>query len=286
MVDLACSAGLVAILAVLVASYAVRVVSSGAASFDRVKRDKGSLLFGASAMQMGYWGIDPIGRFLVAAGVSANAISTSSLLLGLAAAVALAFGHFGVAAAFAVVSALCDALDGMVARQTKTASDSGEVLDATVDRYVEFTFLGGLAIHDHENPLWLGMALAAILGSFMVSYATAKGEAMGVAPPRGAMRRPERAAYLTMGALLCPFTALWAAKGGPSWVSEAPMMLATALVAVVGNVSAVRRLTSIARSLRGRTTGQITPLYPPEAPDQTGEPRTEGPNEVRRAANG
>jgi len=285
-VDLACSAGLVAILAVLVAAYAVRVVSSGAASFDRVKRDKGSLLFGASAMQMGYWGLDPVGRFLAGAGVSANAISTSSLLLGLAAAVALAFGHFGVAAAFAVVSALCDALDGMVARQTKTASDSGEVLDATVDRYVEFTFLGGLAIHDHENPLWLGMALAAILGSFMVSYATAKGEAMGVAPPRGSMRRPERAAYLTMGALLCPFTALWAAKGGPSWVSEAPMMLATALVAVVGNVSAVRRLTSIARSLRGRTAGQITPLHPPAAPAHAEGPRAEGPSEVRRAANG
>jgi CDP-diacylglycerol--glycerol-3-phosphate 3-phosphatidyltransferase len=275
--DLACSGAVVAIVLVLAVAYGVRVASSGAASFDRVKRDKGSLLFGASAMQMGYWGLDPIGRFLARVGVSANAISTSSLLLGLGAAVAIALGHFGAAGALAVVSALCDALDGMVARHTKTASDSGEVLDATVDRYVEFTFLGGLAIHDHDNPVWLAMALAAILGSFMVSYATAKGEAMGVEAPRGAMRRPERAAYLTLGALLCPFTALWAAKGGPSWVGEAPMMAATALVAVVGNVSAVRRLTSIARLLRGRATGQLKPLPSPPPPERV---------EVRRAANG
>ncbi len=282
MVDVACSLGLVAIFAILVAAYAVRVVSSGAASFDRVKRDKGSLLFGARVMQMGYWGLDPIGRMLAALGVSANLISTSSLILGLGAAGAITFGHFGIAAAFAVVSSLCDALDGMVARHTRTASDSGEVLDATIDRYVEFAFLGGLAIHEHDSPLWLGMTLAAILGSFMVSYATAKGEAMGVEAPRGAMRRPERAAYLTLGALLCPFTALWVVGGGgPAWAKETPMMLAVSLVAIVGNVSAVRRLTSIARTLRGRSTGQVTALHSSEA-----KPSLEGPSEVRRAANG
>jgi len=285
-VDLACSVGLVLILGLLAAAYAVRVVSSGAASFDRVKRDKGSLLFGAAAMQMGYWGLDPLGRGLAAMGVTANFISMSSLFLGLGAAIAIAFGHFGVAAALAVVSALCDALDGMVARHTKTASDSGEVLDATVDRYVEFTFLAGLAIYDHDKPLWLGMALAAILGSFMVSYATAKGEAMGVEAPRGSMRRPERAAYLTLGAALCPFTALWGAHGGPTWSAEAPMMAATALVAIVGNVSAVRRLRSIARSLRPRGTGRTAAGHPTPSPERSGGESAEGPSEVRRAANG
>jgi CDP-diacylglycerol---glycerol-3-phosphate 3-phosphatidyltransferase len=285
-VDLACSVGLVLILGLLAAAYAVRVVSSGAASFDRVKRDKGSVLFGARAMQMGYWGLDPIGRGLAAMGVTANFISATSLVLGLGAAVGIAFGHFGVAAVFAVVSALCDALDGMVARYTKTSSESGEVLDATVDRYVEFTFLGGLAIHEHDRPVWLAMALAAILGSFMVSYATAKAEAMGVEAPRGVMRRPERAVYLTLGAAFCPFTALWVARGGPAWAGEAPMIAATTLVAIVGNVSAVRRLSSIARSLRARVVGPVTPLLVPRSSEGGEGPSADGPNGVRRAANG
>ena len=67
MVDLACSGGRALILVLLAGAYAGRVALRGAASFDRVKRDKGSALFGASAMQMGYWGIDPIGRGLARA---------------------------------------------------------------------------------------------------------------------------------------------------------------------------------------------------------------------------
>jgi CDP-diacylglycerol--glycerol-3-phosphate 3-phosphatidyltransferase len=289
-VDLACSVGLVLVLALLAGAYAVRVAFSGVASFDRVKRDKGSALFGESAMQMGYWGLDPIGRGLARIGVSANFISTTSLVLGLAAAGGLAVGHFGVAAALAVVSSLCDALDGMVARQTRTASDSGEVLDATIDRYVEFTFLGGLAIYDHDRPLRLAIALAAILGSFMVSYATAKGEAMGVEVPRGAMRRPERAAYLTLGAGLCPFAALWVSHGGPPWASEAPMVFATTLVALIGNVSAVRRLRAVARALRGRDSRDTKQSNPPsQAVETVSEPHPEStvpspaPEDSRRA---
>jgi CDP-diacylglycerol---glycerol-3-phosphate 3-phosphatidyltransferase len=298
-VDLTCSVGLTLLLMLLAGAYLVRVAFSGAASFDRVRRDKGSALLGMSAMQMGYWGLDPVGRGLASLGVSANSISATSLLLGLGAAAALAAGHFGVAAVLATFGALGDALDGMVARYTKTASDSGEVLDASIDRYVEFTFLGGLAIYDHDRPLRLAVALAAILGSFMVSYATAKSEAMAVLVPRGSMRRPERAAYLTLAAALCPFTALWASRGGPSWVAEAPMIFATTLVAVVGNVSAVRRLRAVARSLRARDARQVSTLRESDADESVASrPSTKeavgpsaavtrtGPSEVRRAANG
>jgi CDP-diacylglycerol--glycerol-3-phosphate 3-phosphatidyltransferase len=249
-VDLACSIEIALVLALLAAAYALRVALSGPARFDRVKRDQGSALFGARVMQMGYWGLDPIGRALAALGVSANVVSASSLVFGVAAGAGLAMGHFGVAAALALVSALSDALDGMVARYTGTASNSGEILDAAVDRYVEFAFLGGLVIHDRDHLPRMALALAAILGSFMVSYATAKAEAMGVPAPRGAMRRPERAMYLTLGAACCPFAALWVAQGGPSWAGELPMVAATALVAIVGNVSAVRRLASVAAAAR------------------------------------
>ncbi len=277
MIDLTCSIEIAVVLVIMMVAYGARVALSGAASFDRVKRDKGSALFGARAMQMGYWALDPIGRVLAASGVSANAVSASALVLGLGAGVAIAMGHFGVAAALAGVGALCDALDGMVARHTGTASDSGEVLDATIDRYVDFAFLAGLVIHESDDPLRMALALAAILGSFMVSYATAKAEAMGIDAPRGAMRRPERALYLTLGAAFCPFGALWASRGGPRWAAEAPMIAATVLVAVVSNVSAVRRLASVARALQARR------IPAPAPPSLTPEGRTVPPRGEREA---
>jgi CDP-diacylglycerol--glycerol-3-phosphate 3-phosphatidyltransferase len=161
--------------------------------------------------------------------------------------VALAMGHLGVGGALATVSALGDALDGLVARATGTATARGGLFDAAVDRYGEFFFAGGLTLHFHDDRAKVGLVLLALLGSFMVSYGTAKAEAMGVPAPRGAMRRAERATYLCGGALLSPIAGAltgWA----PSWIAEAPMLGALALVGLVSNVGAVRRLGAIGRA--------------------------------------
>jgi CDP-diacylglycerol--glycerol-3-phosphate 3-phosphatidyltransferase len=252
--DLACSVGGFALLGLVVVLYGIRVLVRGAARFERVERDKGSALFGASLMQMGYWALDFVGRGLAAVGATANGISVASLALGVAAGVALAFGHFGLGALLAVVSALCDTLDGLVARLQGTASDAGEVLDAAVDRYVEFFFLGGLVVHVRQSAAGVGLVLFALLGSFMVSYATAKAEALRAQIPRGAMRRPERAVYLTLGAALTPVVAhvvLYRTPDAASWMLESPMLGAVALVALVANVSAVRRLSKLASAVGG-----------------------------------
>ena len=82
---------------------------------------------------------------------------------------------------------------------TGVSSDAGEVLDAAVDRYVEFFFLGGLMIYYRDIAALLILTLFALVGSFMVSYSSAKAEALHVPAPKGSMRRPERAVYLTAG---------------------------------------------------------------------------------------
>ena len=48
------------------------------------------------------------------------------------------------------------------------------------------------------------IALLALQASFMISYASAKAEALQVKMPRGLMRRHERAAVLTLVAGLTP----------------------------------------------------------------------------------
>lgn len=254
-IDLACSLGILALVTGAGAAYAVHVNRVGAARFARVDKAGSSALLGKGAMEAGYWSLQPVGRALIALGLTANGVTLISLGLGLMAAVALAFGHFGVGAALTAVATLGDALDGIVARQTGTASDAGEVFDAAVDRYQEFFFLGGLAVYFRADTVALVLTLLALLGSFMVSYGTAKAEALGVESPRGAMRRVERAVYLDAGVVFVPVAGAVAARLGlPPWVEHAPILVALALVGGVGNVSAARRLLAVARAVAARDT--------------------------------
>jgi CDP-diacylglycerol--glycerol-3-phosphate 3-phosphatidyltransferase len=185
--------------------------------------------------------------------ITPNQISWASLFFGIVAGTSLAFGHFGSAAVFATISALLDSLDGMVARMTGVASDAGEVLDAAADRYVEFFFLAGLAVYYREIPALLILALVALIGSFMVSYSTAKAEALHVTPPKGNMRRPERALYLILGAALSPVTIPIFEEDRVFTIAIGhPMVFAIALVAVMSNLSAIERLYAIAKEMRVR----------------------------------
>ena len=87
----------------------------------------------------------------------------------------------------------------------------------------------------------------------MVSYSTAKAEALGVPAPRGAMRRQERAVYLVVGVALVPDRGARCARATAlPLVARARCRSSpcSALVAIVGNVSAVRRLRAIAESVR------------------------------------
>jgi phosphatidylglycerophosphate synthase len=252
-IDLQVSLILLALTAAASVAYGVRLTRVGAAHNARVDKAGTSVLLGKGAMEATYWALQPIARAAVWLGFTANGITLVSLGLGLLGAIAIALGHFGIGGALTVVSALGDALDGIVARQTGTASDAGEVFDAAVDRYEEFFFLAALAYYFREEPVALVLALLSVLGSFMVSYGTAKAEALQVEPPRGAMRRAERAVYLTTGVLFAPVAAAAAARLGlPSWVGWTPILFTLALVGVVANVSGARRLAAIARAVAVR----------------------------------
>jgi CDP-diacylglycerol---glycerol-3-phosphate 3-phosphatidyltransferase len=283
--DAACSVAILAAILVAAIAYAVRVASRGRVRHARVDRAGASPLLGSGAQQMGYWAMAPAARACIALGIGADAVSWTSLALGVGAGVALATGHFGVGAALSLVSSACDALDGMVARETGTASDRGEVLDATVDRYVELAFLGGVAYWARTQPVVLVLALVAIAGAVMVSYATAKAEAMRVEAPRGVMRRQERAVYLALGAALVPLAAIVVAAtpGLPAWAEETPILVALGLVGVFGNASAVYRLHAVAKATsdprpplpaeRDHDPRHVPDAARPEDPPRDGHPR-------------
>ena len=212
-----------------------------------------SIALPRSASTAVHWALYPLVRHLVAADVSANTVTGCSLVAAAAGGVALALGHFGVAALLLVVASLGDAVDGLVARSGHGESPAGALFDASVDRYAEFFALGGLAICFRESGPLLALVLAALMGSFMVSYGSAKAEALRVPVPAGVMRRAERATCLCLGTTFVPLAgAVSRACGGPSWVGGAPLVLALVIIGGAANVSAVRRIRVIAAHVSPR----------------------------------
>ena len=239
-----------ALVLVLAVTYSIRLVTKGRAHFARIDKQGGSAFLSKSLMEMAYWGLQPLAKLLIFFKITPNMLSWSSFTFGLLSGVTLAFGHFGFGGGFAMMAGFLDALDGMVARLTGQTSKSGEILDSSIDRYVEAFFIGGLMIHYREIPALQVLAFLALIGSFMVSYSSAKAEIHGLTPPKGPMRRGERAFYLTAGAILSPITIpiFEVVREYPVKIGH-PMVFALALIAVMANASAVERLVIIARQV-------------------------------------
>jgi len=237
---------------VTVVAYLVRALLRGRARFARTDADGGSVFLDKRAMEYAYWMLDPLINGLIALRVTPNMVTAFSLLPALGAGVAIAFGWFGLACMLGTIATLSDIVDGVIARRTGVSSDAGEVFDAAVDRFGEFFLMGGLIFYYRDTWSVLLLALAATVGAFMISYSTAKAEAVRVPPPRGAMRRSERAVYLISAAGLTSITKVIFADTPTLSLREAPMILAIAIVAGVANVSAVQRLGAIIQLLRTR----------------------------------
>lgn len=255
MLDLVSSLVLMAMIAIAGLIYAGAAVARARLRTDRLD-GHGGVLLGRGAMEAAYAMMKPLVWLLLKLGITPNMVTGFSLLPALASAVAVAMGHFGFGALLATVSALCDMLDGILARELKSGSDAGELFDAAVDRYVEFFLLAGLVVYFRAAPVILIIVLAALIGSFMVSYTTAKAEALHVPPPKGAMRRAERAVYLLVGCIFVPLAGRVLAPSQPGALvplgPEVTIEAALLIVAAVTNVSSVRRLRQIAQAVRAR----------------------------------
>ncbi|MFQ5599430.1 MAG: CDP-alcohol phosphatidyltransferase family protein [Candidatus Krumholzibacteriia bacterium] len=116
-----------------------------------------------------------------------------------------------------LVAAVCDALDGALARRTGRTSRFGAFLDSTIDRIAETVVLGGIAAYflgrgGRADDVWAVMALVALGGSLITSYTRARAEGLGLECKVGTFERPERVA-LTVAGLLVGHAALVIAIG-------------------------------------------------------------------------
>lgn len=209
----------------------------------RVSREGGTMFLSESFMHRGYTWIDRLAHLALKLGLSATAVSWFSLFLGLTSGLSMASGYWGIAAWLLTLSGLGDGMDGAMARQQGTSSRAGAVLDSALDRYVEFFFMMGV-IYFYRGEIAVQLvALIALFGSFMVTYSTAKAEAMQVTPPRGWMKRAERLVWLIGGATVASISALMDLSGRPLFV------VVLVIIATVTNFSAIVRLRALGRSV-------------------------------------
>lgn len=170
--------------------------------------------------------MEPIAGVLIRIGISANALTTIGTLSTVAGGVAFAMGHMRIGGIIIAVTAMADALDGVVARRTGKVTVFGAFYDSTLDRIGDGALLGGIAYFyaaspEHASLPMLGFSIAGIIGTFTVSYARARAESLGINAKVGVMQRAERVA------LLCAPQALFGlALDG--WVLAAVVVLLTA----------------------------------------------------------
>ena len=136
--------------------------------------------------------------------VTPNQITVVGTLLTFVAAVLTAAGQLrwgGVVLAFA---GTFDILDGALARSARRSYPYGAFLDSTLDRYSEGAMYLGLVAYfaTFGGPLqrWLLLGtVAALAGSFLVSYVRARAQSLGFTCETGLFARPERVVALVVG---------------------------------------------------------------------------------------
>jgi len=89
-----------------------------------------------------------------------------------------------------LLSGLCDALDGALARTTQQTTPTGAILDSLLDRYADAAIITAITIAGLCQPLW---GLTALTGTLLVSYTRAKAETQNIKTETiGIAERPER----------------------------------------------------------------------------------------------
>ncbi len=184
------------------------------------------------------WLLDPLGRFISRVGVHPNYITGIGLIGNIIGAVLLAFGQISWGGLVILLMGPVDALDGATARAGGQKSAFGAFVDSVTDRYSEaVTFLGLMIYYLHlpgDNSIPIILCFVSFIGSVLVSYTKARGEALNFDVNVGLLTRVER--YLILAPLLLfnlPYVALW-------------------IIAVFSNFTALQRIFHVRQQFYGR----------------------------------
>lgn len=173
--------------------------------------------------------------------IKPNWLTTAGFGFGLASGFLFATGHFFWGGLVALLSAVCDAIDGSLARRSGAVTTFGRFYDSFLDRYSELAMFIGLSYFYAGSDMWRLVILTdlALAGSLMVSYARARAEGLGLDCKVGLMERPERLTVVIAGTLL-------SGMFDRHWIFE----IALWILAVLTNVTAVQRMLYVRKNTK------------------------------------
>ena len=187
----------------------------------------------------------PLAEALEAIGLTANGVTLSQLVASIGCGYAYARGWMFTAGWTLIACGTLDVLDGEMARRRGQAGPRGAFIDSVVDRYGEGAVFAGLVVfYRDEWVLWV--VLGAWLGAYLVSYARARAEGLGIDCREGLLQRPER--YVVLGGTsMASALAHHFSCTVPD--SHALVALGLAVVALLAHVTAFQRAAATLRQL-------------------------------------
>ncbi len=219
--------------------------------------------------------INPFVKFLIKAGLTPNMVTVIGFVLNIGVAVVFIFGaeeahrsdlsYVGWAGGLILFAGLFDMLDGQVARLGNMSSTFGALFDSVLDRYSELVMFFGICYYLVAHHFFLSslFAFMALIGSMMVSYTRARAEGLGIECKGGLMQRPERVVTIGLSALLCGIVASYIGGDYKFYISGinfhvfesmSVFTIPVTIVAVLSNLTAIRRLNDCKKELDKRET--------------------------------
>jgi len=153
-----------------------------------------------------------------------------------------------------LIAGVLDTLDGALARKAGRTSPSGAFLDSVLDRTSDFfIYLGlwaALYIRAPNLSLWGTLLIFfCIQGSYLVSYARARGEGLGVSTTSvGLFGRAERLVFLGVGSIVNDLLRMvWPLR---PWLEQQGFILGLLLLLALGvHLSALKRMAYVFKQL-------------------------------------
>ena len=163
-------------------------------------------MFGASIGRGAQRIIDAIVRWLAHGHINPNILTVIGVSLNVGCGLLFGIGLFFWAGITLIIANLFDMLDGQVARLSGRVTRFGGFLDSSLDRLSDMVVFVGLMVFYARDTQWhstlnVFLAGAGLMGSVMVSYASARAESLIPKCDVGFLRRPERVVLFIIGAL-------------------------------------------------------------------------------------
>lgn len=163
-------------------------------------------MFGASIGRGAQRIIDAMVRWLAHGHINPNFLTVIGVAINVGCGLLFGLGYFFWAGITLIVANLFDMLDGQVARLSGRVTTFGGFLDSSLDRLSDMVVFVGLMVFyarntQYHSTLNVFLTGAALMGSVMVSYASARAESLIAKCDVGFLRRPERVVLLIIGGL-------------------------------------------------------------------------------------